>query len=187
MAPKARLAVYKVCWDSGCYDSDILKAFDGAVADGVDVISLSVGGVVVPYYLDSIAIAAYGAAEKGVFVSASAGNGGPGGLSVTNVAPWVTTVGAGSIDRDFPADVLLGNGKRISGVSVYNGPGLRPGKLYPVVYAGNNGGGGGGGDGYSASLCLEGSLDPKMVTGKIVLCDRGINSRVAKGDRKSVV
>lgn len=182
MAPKARLAVYKVCWDSGCYDSDILKAFDGAVADGVDVISLSVGGVVVPYYLDSIAIAAYGAAEKGVFVSASAGNGGPGGLSVTNVAPWVTTVGAGSIDRDFPADVLLGNGKRISGVSVYNGPGLRPGKLYPVVYAGNNGGGGGGGDGYSASLCLEGSLDPKMVTGKIVLCDRGINSRVAKGE-----
>ncbi|KAL9235522.1 hypothetical protein vseg_010273 [Gypsophila vaccaria] len=182
MAPKARLAVYKVCWSTGCYDSDILKAFDTAVSDGVDVISLSVGGVVVPYYLDSIAIAAYGAAENGVFVSASAGNGGPGGLSVTNVAPWMTTVGAGSIDRDFPADVLLGNGRKIVGVSVYSGPGLEPGKYYPTVYSGSNEGGGGFGDGYSASLCLEGSLDPSYVRGKIVLCDRGINSRVAKGE-----
>ncbi|XP_057535675.1 subtilisin-like protease SBT1.5 [Amaranthus tricolor] len=183
MAPKARLAVYKVCWTSGCYDSDILKAFEQAVIDGVDVISLSVGGVVVPYYLDTIAIAAFGAVKNGVFVSASAGNGGPGGSSVTNVAPWVTTVGAGSIDRDFPAEVLLGNGKRVLGMSVYSGPGFRPGKLYPIFYAGNRDGGGGseGGDGYSGSLCLDGSLDPDLVKGKIVLCDRGINSRVAKG------
>ncbi|KAF5732088.1 Subtilisin-like protease [Tripterygium wilfordii] len=178
MSPKARLAAYKVCWNAGCYDSDILAAFDVAVADGVDVISLSVGGVVVPYYLDSIAIGAFGAMENGVFVSASAGNGGPGGLTVTNVAPWVTTVGAGTMDRDFPADVKLGNGKTIPGVSVYGGPGLSPGLMSPVVYAGSEG----GGDGYSASLCLEGSLDPKFVKDKIVLCDRGINSRAQKGE-----
>uniref|UniRef100_A0A2P2NFU3 Subtilisin-like protease n=1 Tax=Rhizophora mucronata TaxID=61149 RepID=A0A2P2NFU3_RHIMU len=179
MAPKARLAAYKVCWNSGCYDSDILAAFDAAVADGVDVISLSVGGAVVPYYLDAIAIGAFGAADRGIFVSASAGNGGPGGLTVTNVAPWVITVGAGTIDRDFPAHVKLGNGKAISGVSVYGGPGLAPGKLYPLVYAGS---GSQGGDGYSSSLCLEGSLDPNFVKGKIVLCDRGTNSRTAKGE-----
>ncbi|MBA0658698.1 hypothetical protein Goklo_010882 [Gossypium klotzschianum] len=177
MAPKARLAAYKVCWNAGCYDSDILAAFDSAVADGVDVISLSVGGAVVPYYLDAIAIGAYGAAEKGIFVSASAGNGGPGGLTVTNVAPWVATVGAGTIDRDFPADVKLGNGKVVTGAGVYNGRGLSPGRMYPLVYAGS-----GGGDGYSSSLCLEGSLDPDFVKGKIVLCDRGINSRAAKGE-----
>lgn len=177
MAPKARLAAYKVCWISGCYDSDILAAFDAAVADGVDVISLSVGGVVVPYYLDAIAIGAFGALEAGVFVSASAGNGGPGGLTVTNVAPWVTTVGAGTIDRDFPADVKLGNGKIIPGMSVYGGPALAPHKLYPLIYAGSE-----GSDGYSSSLCLEGSLNPKIVQGKIVLCDRGINSRAAKGE-----
>ena len=41
MAPKARLAAYTVCWNAGCYDSDILAAFDAAVSDGVDVISLS--------------------------------------------------------------------------------------------------------------------------------------------------
>ncbi|OMP07747.1 hypothetical protein COLO4_07086 [Corchorus olitorius] len=49
--------------------------------------------------------------------------------------------------------------------------------MYPLVYAGS-----GGGDGYSSSLCLEGSLDPEFVKGKIVLCDRGINSRAAKGE-----
>ncbi|KAF8406820.1 hypothetical protein HHK36_005941 [Tetracentron sinense] len=177
MAPKARLAAYKVCWNAGCYDSDILAAFDLAVSDGVDVISLSVGGVVVPYYLDAIAIGAFSAADHGVFVSASSGNGGPGGLSVTNVAPWVTTVGAGTIDRDFPANVKLGSGKIIPGVSIYGGPGLTSGRLYPLIYAGSE-----GGDGYSSSLCLEGSLDPKFVGGKIVLCDRGINSRAAKGE-----
>ncbi|KAG9457606.1 hypothetical protein H6P81_002114 [Aristolochia fimbriata] len=177
MAPKARVAAYKVCWLAGCFDSDILAAFDAAVADGVDVVSLSVGGVVVPYYLDAIAVGAFGADAAGVFVSASAGNGGPGGLSVTNVAPWMTTVGAGTLDRDFPADVQLGNGKIIPGVSVYGGPGLVRGKLYPLTYAGSE-----GSDGYSSSLCLEGSLSPKSVRGKIVLCDRGINSRAAKGE-----
>ncbi|KAK7285688.1 hypothetical protein RJT34_20466 [Clitoria ternatea] len=178
MAPKARLAVYKVCWNAGCYDSDILAAFDAAVADGVDVVSLSVGGVVVPYHLDVIAVGAFGASEAGVFVSASGGNGGPGGLTVTNVAPWVTTVGAGTIDRDFPADVVLGNGKIIGGVSVYGGPGLSPGRMYKLVYAGSEG----GGDGYSSSLCLEDSLDPMVVKGNIVVCDRGVNSRAAKGE-----
>ncbi|KAG8380211.1 hypothetical protein BUALT_Bualt07G0169800 [Buddleja alternifolia] len=177
MAPKARLAAYKVCWNAGCYDSDILAAFDAAVADGVDVISLSVGGVVVPYHLDAIAIGALSAFDAGVFVSASAGNGGPGGLTVTNVAPWVTTVGAGTIDRDFPADVKLGDGRRIAGVSVYGGPALAHDMLYPLIYAGSE-----GSDGYSSSLCLEGSLNPNFVKGKIVLCDRGINSRAAKGE-----
>jgi hypothetical protein len=55
--------------------------------------------------------------------------------------------------------------------------------MYPVVYAGSGEHGGGeGGDGYSSSLCLAGSLDPKFVKGKIVVCDRGINSRGDKGE-----
>ncbi|KAM3334750.1 hypothetical protein ACQJBY_029275 [Aegilops geniculata] len=174
MAPKARLAAYKVCWVGGCFDSDILAAFDAAVADGVDVVSLSVGGAVVPYYLDAIAIGAFGATEAGIVVSASAGNGGPGGLSVTNVAPWMTTVGAGSMDRAFPANVRLGNGQVLDGVSVYGGPVLQSGKMYELVYAGATS--------YSASTCLDGSLDQAAVRGKIVVCDRGVNSRAAKGD-----
>nr|QOQ34360.1 SBT7 [Nicotiana benthamiana] len=177
VAPKARLAVYKVCWkNSGCFDSDILAAFDFAVSDGVDVISISIGGgdgISSPYYLDPIAIGAYGAVSRGVFVSSSAGNDGPNGMSVTNLAPWLATVGAGTIDRNFPAEVILGDGRKLSGVSLYAGKPLR-GKMYPIVYPGKSGV-------LSASLCMENSLDPHLVRGKIVICDRGSNPRVAKG------
>lgn len=177
VAPKARLAVYKVCWkNSGCFDSDILAAFDAAVKDGVDVISISIGGgdgISSPYYLDPIAIGSYGASSRGIFISSSAGNDGPNGMSVTNLAPWMTTVGAGTIDRDFPADVVLGDGRKFSGVSLYAGAPLR-GKMYPLVYPGKTGM-------LSASLCMENSLDPSQVSGKIVICDRGSSPRVAKG------
>ncbi|OMO69843.1 hypothetical protein COLO4_28909 [Corchorus olitorius] len=43
----------------------------------------------------------------------------------------------------IPADVKLGNGKVIPGVSVYIGPSLTPGRMYPLVYAGSGGGDGG--------------------------------------------
>ncbi|KAJ6830277.1 putative subtilisin-like protease SBT1.6 [Iris pallida] len=178
VAPKARIAAYKVCWKgAGCLDSDILAGFDRAVSDGVDVISVSIGGgdgVSSPYYLDPIAVGSFGAMAKGVFVSSSAGNDGPTPMSVTNLAPWQTTVGAGTIDRTFPADVTLGNGKKLSGVSLYSGKPLASGSMFPLVYPGKS-------SGLSASLCMENSLDPKLVMGKIVICDRGSSPRVAKG------
>uniref|UniRef100_A0A8I6Z7E1 Peptidase S8/S53 domain-containing protein n=1 Tax=Hordeum vulgare subsp. vulgare TaxID=112509 RepID=A0A8I6Z7E1_HORVV len=34
MAPTVRIAAYKICWKSGCYDSDILATFD-EIPDGV--------------------------------------------------------------------------------------------------------------------------------------------------------
>lgn len=171
------MAAYKVCWkNSGCLDSDILAGFDKAVSDGVNVISVSIGGgdgVASPYYLDPIAVGSYGANSRGVFVATSAGNDGPSPMSVTNLAPWLTTVGAGTIDRSFPADIVLGDGRKFSGVSLYSGKPLS-GKMLPIVYPGQT-------SGLSASLCMENSLDPKAVAGKIVICDRGSSPRVSKG------
>ena len=44
MAPKAWLAIYKVCWLGGqCFGSNIVAGFDQAVIDGVDVIFVSLG------------------------------------------------------------------------------------------------------------------------------------------------
>ncbi|XP_075497030.1 subtilisin-like protease SBT1.3 [Primulina tabacum] len=177
MAPGARIAAYKVCWTGGCFSSDILSAVDQAVADGVNVLSISLGGGVSSYYRDSLSIAAFGAMERGVFVSCSAGNGGPDPISLTNVSPWVTTVGASTMDRDFPANVKLGSGKFFTGASLYKGQkSLSSERQYPLIYHGSN-----SSNLSPSSMCLEGTLNPHSVAGKIVICDRGISPRVQKG------
>ncbi|KAL6498221.1 hypothetical protein OROGR_028618 [Orobanche gracilis] len=174
MAPTARVAVYKVCWINGCVSSDILAAMDKAIDDNVNVLSLSLGGPVSNYHNDFIAIGAFAAMEKGIFVSCSAGNDGPSAYSVSNVAPWITSVGAGTLDRDFPVYVILGNGKNFSGASFYKDNPLQ-GKMFPFVYAGN------ASNGTNGALCMRGTLIRKHVEGKIVLCERGISARVEKG------
>ncbi|KAL5570117.1 hypothetical protein UlMin_026692 [Ulmus minor] len=177
MAPGARIAAYKVCWVGGCFSSDILQAIDTAVADGVNILSISLGGGISSYYRDSVSVAAFGAMEMGVFISCSAGNGGPDPVSLTNVSPWITTVGASTMDRDFPATVKLGNGRTVTGVSLYRGKMmLAKNKQYPVVYLGTN-----SSSPDPSSLCLEDTLDRRAVAGKIVICDRGISPRVQKG------
>lgn len=113
--PSARLAIYKVCWETnGCADMDILAAFEAAIHDGVDVISISIGGGNANYVKDSIAIGAFHAMRKGIITVASAGNDGPTMASVTNNAPWIVTVAASGIDRDFKSTIELGSGKNVS-------------------------------------------------------------------------
>jgi len=96
IAPRARIASYKTCWNGeGCFTSDLVAAIDQAVADGVDVINYSIGSsaqsVVGP---DDIAFLF--AADAGVFVATSNGNDGPGPNTVGSPAgdPWITSVGA---------------------------------------------------------------------------------------------
>uniref|UniRef100_A0A0D9VW96 Subtilisin-like protease n=1 Tax=Leersia perrieri TaxID=77586 RepID=A0A0D9VW96_9ORYZ len=174
MAPRARVAVYKVCWLGGCFSSDILAGMDAAVADGCGVLSLSLGGGSADYARDSVAIGAFAATEQNVLVSCSAGNAGPGTSTLSNVAPWITTVGAGTLDRDFPAYVSLGNGKNFTGVSLYAGKAV-PTTPLPIVYAAN------ASNSTAGNLCMPGTLNPEKVSGKIVICDRGVSARVQKG------
>eukprot|EP00253_Pinus_taeda_P011833 PITA_11833 len=176
MAPSAHVAMYKVCWDGGCYSSDILAGMDAAISDGVDVISLSIGGFSVPFYEDSIAIGAFRATERGVFVACAAGNNGPFGYSVSNEAPWIMTVGAGTVDRNFPAKVRLGNGQVLYGESLYDATlGARE-SLVPIVYAGD------AGIQNNSKYCFPETLNPAAVAGKMVVCDLGSNARAEKGE-----
>lgn len=108
--PSARIAMYKVCWGGGCTDMDLLAAFDDAIADGVDVISVSIGGTSKSFFDDPISIGAFHAMKRGILTSCSAGNVGPYEGTVENVAPWIMTVAASSIDRKFSTAVKLGNG-----------------------------------------------------------------------------
>lgn len=110
-APRAHIAVYKVCWaDIGCSDADILKAFDSAIPDRVDVVSASIASNP-PFanYLEGYAIGAFYAVAKGITVVFAAGNAGPATQTVANTAPWMLTVGASTIDRSFPTAITLGN------------------------------------------------------------------------------
>ncbi|WVZ62258.1 LOW QUALITY PROTEIN: hypothetical protein U9M48_012024 [Paspalum notatum var. saurae] len=112
--PGARIAVYKVCWDDFCRGEDTLAAFDDAVADGVDLISFSIGGTrPAPYFEDAAAVGAFHAMTRGVLTSAAAGNSALQGGRVCNVAPWVLSVAASSTDRRIVDKLVLGNGKTI--------------------------------------------------------------------------
>ena len=93
---------------------DILAAFDAAIQDGVDVISISIGGGAPNYVVDSISIGAFFAMRRGIITVASAGNDGPSMATVTNTAPWIVTVAASGIDRAFKSTVQLGSGKNVS-------------------------------------------------------------------------
>ncbi|KAJ6311826.1 hypothetical protein OIU77_013555 [Salix suchowensis] len=134
--PSARIAVYKVCWLDGCWDADILAAFDDAIADGVDIISISIGySEPIDYFDDSIAIGAFHAIKYGILTSNSGGNAGPELATISNISPWSLSVAASTIDRKFLTKVLLGNNKAYEGVSI-NTFDLQN-VMYPLIYGGD--------------------------------------------------
>jgi subtilisin family serine protease len=177
MAPGARLAVYKVLYEnnrgsaSGS-DADIVAAIDQAVADGADVINYSIGDNVDSFGPEEFAFLQ--AAAAGVFVSAAAGNAGPGAATVDNAMPWETTVAAGTHDRSYQKTVTLGNGASYTGVGI--GSVAVPSS--PLVDSANVAAA--GSTVADATVCKIGSLDPAKVTGKIVLCQRGGVNRTDK-------
>lgn len=181
IAPRARIASYKVCWETGsggsCFNSDSVAAIDQAVADGVDVINFSISGSQTSFR-DPVEIAFLFAADAGVFVAASAGNSGPTTSTVAHPGPWLTTVAAGTHNRDGIGSVTLGNGVTYNGASVATAVPSAP--IVNAVDAGIA-----GADPTQLRLCYgaeDGAtvLDPAKVAGKIVVCERGVTARVNK-------
>ncbi|CAK7329616.1 unnamed protein product [Dovyalis caffra] len=169
-APSAWLAVYKVCWDTGgCAEADLLAAFDDAIFDGVDVISVSLGSPppLATYVEDPVAIGSFHAVAKGISVICSAGNSGPYPQTVINTAPWVVTVAASTIDRAFPTGQALYAGKNSH-------------TFHPIVY----------GENIAADNSYEDSASPKYAEKRQLLigctrnrsCDSGsLNATLARG------
>ncbi|GLJ43705.1 hypothetical protein SUGI_0909990 [Cryptomeria japonica] len=170
--PGARVAAYKICWaGEGCGDADILSAFDDAIHDGVDIISVSLGSTIAyPYFQDANAIGAFHAMKSGILVSTSAGNSGPIIPSVTNNSPWSLTVAASSIERQMNTQILLGNNISITGIAVNTYTMEK--QWYPLVYGEDVANVSGGYTPENSRACLSGSLDHEKVEGKIVLCNR---------------
>ena len=179
MAPAAKIAAYKVCFDDNdpdtgdCYTGSTLAAIDDAIIDGVDVINFSISGAT-DTVIDATEIAFEGAAEAGIFVATSAGNAGPDESTVAHNSPWLTTVAA-STHYNFENTIVLGNGKKFRGASVSRTT-LPQTKLVSSVDVAAA-----GADPEDVRLCVSGgNLDPAKVEGKIVVCQRGVIDRVEK-------
>jgi len=79
----SRLAVYKICWEGYCWEADILAAFEDAIQDGVDIVSLSPGPAhILDYFNSIITIGSFHAIKKGILICNSGIVG-----SITNFSP----------------------------------------------------------------------------------------------------
>jgi subtilisin family serine protease len=186
VAPHANLITYKACdtASGGCRGISLTAAIDQATADAVDVINFSIGGGSTNPWDDFNALGFLGARDAGIFVSASAGNDGPGAETIGSPsnAPWLMSVAASTHDRKFVnGAVNLSGGSTAApadlfGKSVTSGYG--PAR---IVYAGN----------YGSALCGAGPaaptgeaainpFPPGTFNGEIVVCDRGTYGRVEK-------
>ncbi|XP_072984386.1 subtilisin-like protease 4 [Typha latifolia] len=160
IAPKAHLAIYKVCSRDGCNISDILAGIDQAINDGVDILSISIASNHArPFYDDPIAIGSLSAVKKGIVACLPSGNSGPYRSIIYNDAPWIVTVGASSTDRRISATVQLGGAMAVNGESTAGSTDFNP-TFLPIFFAGYKG-------------CKRGTFDGINVEGKIVVCVGG--------------
>ncbi|MDB5936303.1 MAG: hypothetical protein JWQ01_3647 [Massilia sp.] len=190
MAPRARLAMYKVCWSyldaaeangvrNGCFNGDSVAAIEKAVVDGVHVINYSIGGSGTSV-TDPVEVAFMHASNAGVFVAASAGNSGPAN-TVAHVSPWITTVAASTHNRTYVGDATLASGTVLTGASTNA---LTPSA--PLILAKDAGKAGVDPSTSNLLLCygtadgITPLLDADKVSGKILVCDRGGNVLVNK-------
>src|SRR4029453_16467265 len=159
--------------------SDLVAAIDQAVSDGVDVINYSISGTT-DDFLDPVQVSFLFAADAGVFVSASAGNSGPTTGTVAHPGPWLPTVAAGTHNRNGTGSRPLRNNTTYNGASV--APAVGPAPIINSTDAGLP-----GADPTKVRLCYAAVdngggpvLDPAIIAGKIVVCDRGTTARVNK-------
>ncbi|EFH44097.1 subtilase family protein [Arabidopsis lyrata subsp. lyrata] len=134
-APRARIASYKVCWNvlgGICSVADMWKAFDDAIHDQVDVLSVSIGShIPEDSEVDNVDfIAAFHAVAKGITVVVAAGNDGPGAQTICNAAPWLLNVAATTLDRSFPTKITLGNNQTFFAESLLTGPEISTGLAF---------------------------------------------------------
>lgn len=190
IAYDAHVIAYKGLGKLGGFTSDLAAAIDQAVLDGVDVINYSVGGG--PGLSGADELAFLFAADAGVFVATSAGNSGPGPETVggPGTVPWMTTVGANTQERFFEGELQVRVERKFhhrGGFSLngfenwrnrfkhrtyeFEGASLTLGtdwaQLVDAADAGD-------------PLCQIGQLDPTVVEGKIVVCERGVTGRAEK-------
>ena len=171
VAPHANVVMYAAC----CTGSALSAARDQVVIDGVDAVNYSIGSPspTSDPWGSSFAIQWLAVRDAGIFVATSAGNDGNGDATTGSPGdlPWMTSIGASTHDLAYLNSVISMSGgdtpppADIEGRSVTIGYGPAP-----IVYAAD----------YGDALCLD-PFPAATFSGEIVVCDRGVIARVAKG------
>ena len=191
IAYDAHVIAYKGLGKLGGFTSDLAAAIDTAVLDGVDVINYSVGGG--PGLTGADELAFLFAAGAGVYVATSAGNTGPGASTVggPGTVPWMTTVGASTQERFFEGELQVRVERKLRAdqrgnsfswfenwrnrfkhrTYEFEGASLTLGTDWSTLVDAADAG---------DALCRRGQLDPTVVEGAIVLCQRGETGRAEK-------
>ena len=185
IAPRARIAAYKALWAVPAFggggfvsDSDLAAAIDTAVADGVDVLNISVGGALEPPFSftdastlrTAASLALLRAFDAGVLAVLAAGNSGPdpGTVEEPGVAPWVISAGASALPTTYTAVATVTGGP---GGPVVTARGISPTPALPAApLIEGTAAALAGADPQQAERCAAGTLDPALVKGKVVLC-----------------
>ena len=107
VAPHANVIPFDTCYNpapgagGGCFGSSAVASIDQILADGiVDVVNYSISGGTNPWS-GAVEQAFLSATDSGVFISASAGNSGPGPATLGHLEPWTSSVGASTHNRRF--------------------------------------------------------------------------------------
>ncbi len=136
IAPGAHVVMYRVCGDTGCFQSDSVRAVEQAIDDEVDVLNFSISGGA-SAYTDAVELAFLDAYAAGILVNASAGNAGPGAGTADHAGPWTNTIAASTSNRHFLTTLALtadgGATLNITGATITQG--VSP--AAPVVLAQN--------------------------------------------------
>lgn len=179
IAPHASLIAYRTCAPL-CSASDIIRAMDQVVEDGVDVLIYVVGYSDDSPWANPVALAMKSLRAAGISVTVGTGVHGPayGSASGAALAPWTASFTSGSHGREFSRKEL---GKFAGGDSapmdVIFGAGASTGITAPVVdaadYPNPNDPGG------DSAQCLF-PFPAGTFNGEIVLCDRGAIPRYLK-------
>ncbi|PRQ55322.1 putative cucumisin [Rosa chinensis] len=110
----------------------ILAAFDDAIANGVGIITISIGpDKLISFNDDPLGIGTFHTMEKGILTTNHSGNDGPLG-NTKSLTPWMLTVAASSTDCRIIDNVVLGNGSTLVGISL--NPFTLNGTKFPLVY-----------------------------------------------------
>ena len=185
--PHANIIAYDVCIDS-CPGSALLAAINQVVIDaanlpdGIHALNYSISGGSDPYN-DIIEAGFLNATAAGVYVSASAGNAGPGPSTTGHNSPWVSTTAAMTHNRLIVNSVvdMVSDGDALADIA---GAGFTSGYgPAPIINSADLEGTYPG-----STLCGLGSIGdfippwpPGTFNGEIVACTRGTFGRVEKG------